>query len=298
MNRGLSTVDLGRLLVDEQSFLGQTLKLGIEYGLLPANADEALRMYLQTQTMAFGRRNRTGIAIDRDAIEQGGYQATICLEIGLADLSEGDANRAAEILATGDFDRIRKRGWELAFFRLEAVRDEAELFPQRREAAFLLDYRETTRRWAHTEPETWLCSDPEEPEGPTIIDPISTHDAFEDLTVRLGLLKSLPTDALYLFGAAAGGGRPFPDLLRNLVVSLALGLDTLAPTESEAERFYENVAASPGWLDGVIAQVDAQVPEEADPGARDRLLSEVREAGRELVDEVEIGLGMLVTRQG
>ena len=29
MNQGLSTVDLGRLLEDEQSFLGQTLRMGI-----------------------------------------------------------------------------------------------------------------------------------------------------------------------------------------------------------------------------------------------------------------------------
>ena len=54
MNLGLSTVDIGLFVVDEHSFLGQTLKLGIEYDLLPENADDALRMYLQAHTMMFG----------------------------------------------------------------------------------------------------------------------------------------------------------------------------------------------------------------------------------------------------
>ena len=94
MNQGLSTVDLGRLLEDEQSFLGQTLRMGIEYKLLPENADEAVRMYLQTWTMASGQRNRTGIALGREEIEQGGFEATVCLELGLQEVAVGDANRA------------------------------------------------------------------------------------------------------------------------------------------------------------------------------------------------------------
>ena len=44
-----------------------------------------------------------------EAVEQGLFQATVCLDVGLRDQSEGDANRAAEILSTGDFESVRKR---------------------------------------------------------------------------------------------------------------------------------------------------------------------------------------------
>jgi hypothetical protein len=279
MNLGLSTIDIGRFLVDEHSFLGQTIKLGIDYNQLPPNADEALRMYLQTHTMMFGQRNRTGIAIGREELEQGVFQATICLEIGLIDQSEGDANKAIEIVATGDFEGMRKRGWELAFFRLKEMQDEAQLFPQRREAAFLQDYADPVRRWAYTAPETWLCTDPDEDDGPTIADPAKAYETFLDLTLKIALLKSLPSDALKRFGSAVGSRGPFSEILRNLILSLVIGKDSLVATSEDVvsfESMIANLATDSSGLSALIDRFRQQIGAGADPSAIDRFLGSVR----------------------
>ena len=281
MNQGLSTVDLGRLLGDEQSFLGQTLRMGIEYKLLPENADEAVRMYLQTWTMASGQRNRTGIALGREEIEQGGFQATVCLELGLQEVAGGDANRAVEILAEGDFEKIRQTGWERAFFRLKEMQEEAGLFPKSRQAAFLQDYAIPVRRWAAGEPETWLSHEPEDSDGPTILDPIREFETFQDLLLRIDLLKALPQDALKRYGSAAGGPGPFTDLFRNLLLSLTIGLDSLVPDEPALARFLDFIVAAAGESKSidriVIPQIESQVSDLADSGAQARFLVDMRE---------------------
>lgn len=285
MNLGLSTVDIGLFVVDEHSFLGQTLKLGIEYNLLPENADEALRMYLQTHTLRFGQKDRAGIAIGREELEQGVFQATLCLELGLTDQGDGDANRAAEIVATGDFESIRKRGWEIAFFRLKEMQDEARLFPKRREAAFLQESAEYVRRWTHTAPETWLCVDPEEEDGPTIVDPIREYETYQDLVLKIELLKSLPSDALKRFGSAAGGRGPFSDLMRNLILCLSVGLDSLVPQLDQVIAFGRLIVQ--GELDpdieaSVISQLKSQLGPDVNASARVRFLSEVGDEIRNL----------------
>ena len=285
MNLGLSTVDIGLFVVDEHSFLGQTLKLGIEYDLLPENADEALRMYLQTHTMMFGQKNRAGIAMGREELEQGGFQATICLELGLTDQADGDANRAAEIIAGGDFESIRKRGWEMVFFRLEEMQNEAQLFQQRRQSAFLQDYTEHIRRWAHTAPGTWICTDPEEENGPTIVDPIREYKTYLDVVLKIGLLKSLPSDALKRYGSAAGGRGPFPDLLRNLILSLSIGLDNLVPRILDVAAFGRLITQGefdPDIETSVISQLANQLDPDVNVPARERFLNEVRDEIRGL----------------
>ena len=285
MNNALNTIDLAQFVADERSFLGQTLKLGVEYGLLPPNAEEAIRMYLQTQTMTFGQRNRTGLAIGREEIEQGVFQATICLDIGLDDQAEGDANKAAEVLATGDFENIRKRGWELAFFRLEEMVTEAGLFPKRRESAFLQEFVTPTKRWAHTVAGTWVCSDPEDEDGPMIVDPISEYQVYEDLKIRIDLLKGIPVDALKRYGSAAGSRGPFTDLLRNLIVSLCLGLESLLPEASDVATFEERLSdGNPSELETAVVQaVSQQIASAGNQASRSRLLADVRDVVSELV---------------
>ena len=269
MNNALNTIDLAQFVADERSFLGQTLKLGVEYGLLPPNAEEAIRMYLQTQTMTFGQRNRTGLAIGREEIEQGVFQATICLDIGLDDQAEGDANKAAEVLATGDFENIRKRGWELAFFRLEEMVTEAGLFPKRRESAFLQEFVTPTKRWAHTVAGTWVCSDPEDEDGPMIVDPISEYQVYEDLMIRIDLLKGIPVDALKRYGSAAGSRGPFTDLLRNLIVRRNKAITEPSPIHLSEEELNDRqevrapvandeVSQSGGRDDSSVEEVDSK----------------------------------------
>ncbi|MBS13128.1 MAG: hypothetical protein CME19_16160 [Gemmatimonadetes bacterium] len=290
MNLGLSTVDLGNFVLDEGSYLGQTLKYGIEYGLLPENADDALRMYLQMHTMSFGQKNRSGIAINREDMEQGIFQATVCLDIGLRDQSKGEPNRAAEILSAGEFEAIRKRGWELAFFWMEDMHEEGKRFPMRRESAFLMDYATPTQKWAHTVPETWICDDPEAEGEPTIVDPVGEYDVYLDLMLRVSLLKRLPADALKRFGSAAGARGPFCDLLRNLIVSVSLGLESLVLSTAEAEYFRES-PFGPGMAtaEEVLVRLLCQLEDGADPRALDRFGEDVREEVAQLVSQ-ETGL--------
>ncbi len=286
MNPGLSTADIGRFVIDEKSFLGQTLKLGIEFNLLPENAADALRMYLQTHTMIFGQKNRTGIAIGREELEQGVFQAMACLDLGLVDQSDGDANRGAELLATGDFESVRKRGWEIAFFQLEEMQQEARLFPKRRESAFLQDYAAPVRRWTHTAPETWLCTDPEEEDGPTIADPVREYGTYRDLMLKIDLLRSLPGDALKRFGSAAGTRLPFTDLLRNLVLSLSLELEALLPDPAQITAFTGLLTAEGQYAQVesmVTSQLSEQLGSDADEEARGRFLAEVREEMQDMV---------------
>jgi hypothetical protein len=286
MNLGLNTIDISGFLVDEHSFLGQTIKLGIDYNQLPPDADDSLRMYLQSYTMMFGQRNRTGIAIGREELEQGVFQATVCLEIGLIDQSGGDANKALEIVATGDFESLRKLGWELAFFRLKEMQDEAQLFPKRREAAFLQDYADPVRRWAYTAPQTWLCTDPDEEDGPTIADPAKAYETFQDLALRVALLKSLPPDALKRFGSAAGSRGPFSEILKNLILSLVLGKESLVATVEDValfENMISSKASSPDGLNTLADRFRQQVGEGVDPSVADRFIRSVRAEVRELV---------------
>ena len=285
MNAILSTIDISHFVVDEGSFLGQTIKLGVQYNRLPENTSEALRMYVQVHATMHARRNRAGITIGREEIEQGIFQATVCLELGLIDQSDGDADKAAEIVATGDFEAVRKRGWELAFFRLKEMHEEGELFSKRTEAAFLQDYVALARRWSFTAPETWLCNDPEEEDGPTIVDPQREFWAYEDLTTRLMLMKTLPSDAFKAFRKAADGRGMFDDLLRNLILSLALGIESLVPTVDDVRRFsglFGEDGLNPDAEASVISQLRVQLLERTDEQPLGRFLSHVKGVIREL----------------
>jgi hypothetical protein len=299
MNSSLSTIDIGQFLIDEHSFLGQTIKLGIDYNLLPPNADDALHMYLQTRTMAFGQRNRTGIAIGREEMEQGVFQTTVCLEIGLLDLSEGDANRAVEQVASGDFEGLRKHGWELAFFMLKEVQDEGGLFPKRRESAFLQDYSDYARRWAHTSPETWLCSYPEDEDGPTIANPLKTYESYQDLSIRVRLLKSLPSEVLKRFGSAAGTKGPFGEVLRNMILSLFIGSDHLVATPDDVTTFVSLLGKEGVSDGGVVASLRKQIAEHGDAAAVERFVAEVRDEFCDLLALADVGLdGQFVVLSG
>ena len=172
------------------------------------------------------------------------------------------------------------------FFRLKEMQDEARLFPRRREAAFLQDYADHVRRWAYTEPQTWLCTDPDEEDGPMISDPGKAYATFQDLTLRVGLLKSLPSDALKRFGSAAGGRGPFSEILRNLILSLVLEKENLVATAEDVALFesaISNLASSPGGLNTLVDRFRQQVEEGADPSVADRFIKLVHAEARELL---------------
>ena len=65
----LAQLDLGRFRIDAESFVGQTIELGIRFQKLPEQTGEALLAFLRVKGMYYGKRNRAGIAISREGLE-------------------------------------------------------------------------------------------------------------------------------------------------------------------------------------------------------------------------------------
>ncbi len=234
----LAKLDLDRFRIDSESFLGQAVALGIRFEKLPENAPDAMLVYLRTVGMTFAQRYRTGIGIARDGLERGVRQALVCMELGLEDAAGGDLNAAVDLLVGGDFEAFRKRGWEIAFFRLEEMRETTRGLLKRPEAAFFQKHLRDFEGWAHLVPETWSTpakdEDEEEDRG---VDPLQNYAAFREIKARLDFLGSLPGGALRELWQAAGEGRSFDDLIRNLILSLALDLETLVPDQDRVADF-------------------------------------------------------------
>jgi hypothetical protein len=84
-------------------------------------------------------------------------------------------------------------------------------------------------------PESWTTRAPEGEE--VWLDPRREHRRFRELQARLALLRSLPAASLEgLLQASPGGGR-FAEVLRQLVLVLALDLEHLAVAQEEVSRF-------------------------------------------------------------
>ena len=225
---GLTSVDLSRLRIDGESFIGQAIALGIEYKKVPEHAAEGLQAYLRIQAMSHGTRNRSGLAIGREEIEQGVHQAIICLDLGLLSGSGGDLNTAVDLVETGDFEGLRKKGWEVAHARLSRMQTDCKQLAQRTVASFLQDFTNDSRVWAAVEPGTWISEDAEG--EPVKVDPVHDWDRFLDLSARAHLFSALPEEAFKPFRSAAGGRGSSEEVLRNIVVALATHSPSLALT--------------------------------------------------------------------
>ena len=133
----LATLDLSRFRIDSESFVGQAIELGTRFEKLPPNIGDALLGFLRLQGLHYGKRYRSGIAIRRENLEHGVRQALISMDLGLEARAESDLNRAVEIIAQGDFEACRKRGYEIAFFRLQEMAQMCRAMLLRPEVKFL-----------------------------------------------------------------------------------------------------------------------------------------------------------------
>lgn len=282
---GLASVDLSRLRIDDESFVGQAIALGIEYKKLPEQAAEGLQAYLRIQAMSHGARNRSGLAIGREEIEGGVYQAIICLDLGLLSASDGDLNAAVDLIETGDFEGLRKKGWEIAHTRLTRMRADCILLAQRTVAAFLQDFTKEIRIWAGVEPGTWMSEDAEG--EPVKVDPVRDWNRFLDLAARAHLFRALPEAAFKPFRSAAGGRGSSEEVLRNIVVALATHSPSLALTGQTLDAFRDRIQdgrlqdlVRATILDQIASLIDAS---EADADVASRISQVVSSA----IDEVE-----------
>ena len=263
----LAGVDFEKLRIGSEGFLGQAIDLGVKYGRLPDHTPDILIAYLRTVGTRFGQRYRTGIAVSRDVLEQGVRQTLVSLELGLAGAARKDLNRAVDLLAEGDFESIRKRGWEEAYARLAEMGRVCRSITGRPESRLMRDYASQIDRWSRVVPETWMVTGGED-EDEDHVDPLKDYAGFRRLHARLNFIRLLPSSVLQPF-AEAVDECGFSDFVRHLILALALDLETLVPCTRDIAAFECDCLGS----EGVAAW------------ARDKVMVKVKEMAREAVDD-------------
>ncbi|MBI2501913.1 MAG: hypothetical protein HYW07_01605 [Candidatus Latescibacteria bacterium] len=251
--KSLILPDLNQIPFEADSFLGRALGLGMQFERLPEHATDVVMAYLRAQSLAFAQRYRTGIALGRERLERGLKQAFVCVELGLEECSGGDLNQAVGLLAGGELEALRKRGWEQALARLGQMRAQSRTWSHCREVLFLREHRDQLRQWSQLVPESWTTRDLEGQE--VWLDPRREYLCFQELESRLVLLRSLPVASVEELLQAAPGGGSFADVLRQLVLVLALGLEQLAAKPGEVVRFRQTCFTAGKMLPAVKDQV-------------------------------------------
>ncbi len=245
--------DLNQFPFEADSFLGKALAAGRQYEQLPEYLGDVLMAYLRVQSLAFAQRYRTGIALGRERLERGLKQAFACVELGLEERSGGDLNQAVALLASGDLEALRRCGWEEALGRLARIRAQARAWGHCPELPFLREHKEQLRQWGQLVPESWTSCGPQ---GQEIwLDPRQEYLRFQELEGRVLFLQSLPTASLEGLLRAAPGGRDFAEVLRQLILVLALGREHLVVTSREVEQFRQTCFTAGKLLPAVKEQV-------------------------------------------
>ena len=231
----LARLDLNRQLSHVASFTGRAIALGLEFAGLPERFEDALGTYLRAQALSSAQRNRTGIAIGRHALQLGVERSFACVDLGLEDLSDGDLNRAVDLLAAGDLEMLRGEGAQLAYERLEELRSESALMSGMEELALLPDAAHRIRIWSTIVPETWAATDDEG--EPLVIDPREDYGAFPAVRARLHFVRALPRGGAQSLLKSLPPVRSFDAVIHRLVLAVALGRDTLHADVAVVERF-------------------------------------------------------------
>ena len=250
----LATLDLSRFRIDSESFVGQVIELGTRFEKLPPNIGDALLGFLRLQGLHYGKRNRSGIAIRREDLEHGVRQALISMDLGLEARAESDLNRAVEIIAEGDFEACRKRGYEISFFRLQEMAQACRAMLLRPEVKFFQSEYSAVSRWANAVPETWMRPPDDEEDELQLVDPKRDYAAYQIALRRLAFLRSIPKAALAELEIAVEG-RTYDGLLHNLILALALDMESLLPSEAQIEAFRQTCFEEGKMKTGVRAKV-------------------------------------------
>ena len=252
MTDSVATVDLNRLLLDVDSFLGRSLAAGRKHDKLSDRFEAALTTYLRIQSLSHAQRYRTGIAIGRESLRTGVERCFTCLDLALEESAEGDLNAAVDTLAGGDFESLRRRGWEIAFFRLEEMQRECELLSALEELSLVPELAVRIRTWASIVPETWTATDVE---GDAVgVDPRLDPAAYIEVAARVRFVRSLPPPALRSLLAANDGVRSFDAILRRLVLAVALERDSLHADADTVGDFCRECVEENGRMREVVRE--------------------------------------------
>ncbi len=250
----LATLDLSRFRIDSESFVGQVIELGTRFEKLPPNIGDALLGFLRLQGLHYGKRYRSGIAIRRENLEHGVRQALISMDLGLEARAESDLNQAVDIIAQGDFEACRKRGYEIAFFRLQEMAQMCRAMLLRPEVKFLQSEYRAIARWATAVPETWMRPQDDDEDESQLVDPKRDYEAYQVAFRRLAFLRSIPKAALTEVEMAVEA-RTYDGLLRNLILALALDMESLLPLEAQIEAFRQRCFEEGKMREDVRAKV-------------------------------------------
>ena len=97
------------------------------------------------------------------------------------------------------------------------------------------EYRAISR-WATAVPETWMRPQDDDEDESQLVDPKRDYEAYQVAFRRLAFLRSIPKAALTEVEMAVEA-RTYDGLLRNLILALALDMESLLPSDVQIEAF-------------------------------------------------------------
>lgn len=278
----LANTDLNQFRLDIDSWLGRAVAVGVESEKLPENFKAALMAFLRIHSLSFAQKQRSGIALGTDQLRRGMEMGLSCIDLALEEQGVDDLNRAVDVLAAGEFAELYKRGWEMAFARMETMRAKAELLGKRPHLAFFARHRDRIGTLAQLVPETWTSADRE---GELVeVDLRADWQMIAAVAGRVDFLRILPDEA---FAALWGKrGVDFAQVLRRIALALALERRELGVDAEVVAVFGSTCFADGIWLpaakESVLNQVTTQL--QTQPLAADI----AREIKRELNEEIAV----------
>lgn len=266
----LAHVDLNQVPLDRHSFIGQAVAAGLEYEQLSPHFMDSLRAYLRIRGLGFAQRQRTGIALGRDLLRQGMERGLACMDLALEEASGGDLNAAVATLKSNPFDALYKRGWECAFQRLKAMRQQARALVGHPELGFWPELQPKVAVWAQLVPETWA--------GPSVIDLRTDSQTLQELTGKVAFVRSLPKPSVAALLEQVGVD--FVGVLHRVVLALALGRTELVASEAHVAHFRAECFAEgrlrPQVRRQVLEQVAGHLENEVEaPAVRAKIAAEL-----------------------
>lgn len=236
--KALEHADLNRIAVDTDRFLGRVLLIGREHELLPAGLEEALFAFLRVHTLSHARRHRRGLGMARDTMEAGLGQGFACIEEGLRSDTDSDVERAIERLARGDFEALRRAGWERLWTCLDQMRQGSQEVLGSPSLAILEEWRVDLERWATIVPETWTAQTEAGESAP--VEPTGEYLEYRAISDRARFLDGLPSASRRDLLDRWPPNAQYSRFVRHLIAALALGCAELPLGKANIRRFTQD----------------------------------------------------------
>ena len=251
MTKSLAKLDLNRLHVDEKTFLGKVLELGIRLGRFRNPFQEALIEYLQSSAIQHAQRFRKGIKAGKEDLTRGIKRAAVCLDAGLNHESQGDLNAAIDLLRPDRFESIRMRGWENVHRRLTEMGNSAGAILRADYTGLLKGEIKRLRRWSTIRPDD--CSAIDDDGQREDLDLLQEFEDFRRVEWQARFIGSLPRALLDRLPEAARRSWGFDQVTTAVVHSLATDHPDLLLND-EAERRLTDMRGNDGILTSEVRE--------------------------------------------